>query len=169
MLFTWTAPITPSEFCGVSVFPYYSFNSTISPHSSRLLSFISSEPVTVRQAWSAGILAIHCPSITGFMASHPSTRPCVGPELSCWHVIFLVCVCVCVCVPTYIAYNFNQQHNISNSLRPIYKYHSVHAVFFNLKSLSECSIKGMSFTANSGTKVFHRKLGNQGCSFTRDE
>ena len=44
--------------------------------------FISSAPAMARQACSAGTFAIHWPSIYGFIASHPSTRPCVGHELS---------------------------------------------------------------------------------------
>ena len=53
-------------FLGVPpVFPCHKFHSTISPyscHSFRLISF-HQLPVTVRQAWSVGILAIHRPLI----------------------------------------------------------------------------------------------------------
>ena len=53
-------------FLGVSpVFFCNKYHSTISPHSSHSFRFISSPPVMVRQAWSAGILAIHRPSIQG--------------------------------------------------------------------------------------------------------
>ena len=54
-------------------------------HFSTLISSIrsiSSALVMVRQAWSADTLAIHGPIIyRGFIASHPSTRLCVGHEL----------------------------------------------------------------------------------------
>ena len=50
-------------------------------HSSHPFRFISSALVMVRQAWSAGTLATQGPIIWGFIASHPSTRPCVGHEL----------------------------------------------------------------------------------------
>ena len=69
-------------FLGVSpIFPYHKFHSTISPHSSHPFCFISSALVMVHQAWSASTLATHGPIIWGFIASHPSTRPCVGHEL----------------------------------------------------------------------------------------
>ena len=65
-----------------SHFTCHQFHSTISPHSSHSYNFISSVPVMVRQAWSAGILAIHRPStLRDFIASHPLTQPCVGHEL----------------------------------------------------------------------------------------
>ena len=52
-------------FRGVSpVFPYLKFHS-ISPYSSHPFRFISSALVMVRQAWSAGTLAIHWPTISG--------------------------------------------------------------------------------------------------------
>ena len=52
-------------------------------HFSTLISFIwfhsiSSAPVMVRQAWFAGIIAIHRPSTK---VIHPLTRPCAGHEL----------------------------------------------------------------------------------------
>ena len=50
---------------GFSRFPYHKFHSTISPHSSHPFHFISSVLVMVRQAWSAGTLAIHWPTIQG--------------------------------------------------------------------------------------------------------
>ena len=49
--------------------------------SSHSFHFISSAPVMVRQAWSASTLATHGPILWGFIASHPSTRSCVGHEL----------------------------------------------------------------------------------------
>ena len=69
-------------FIGVSPgFPCHKFHSSISPHSSHSFSFISSALVMVCQAWSASTLATHGPIIWGFIASHSSTRPCVGHEL----------------------------------------------------------------------------------------
>ena len=47
------------------VFPYHKFHSTISPHSSHPFRFISPALVMVRQAWLAGTLAIHGPTISG--------------------------------------------------------------------------------------------------------
>ena len=42
---------------------------------------ILSDPVIVLQAWSAGILVIHTPSIEGgFISSLLSTRPCIGDD-----------------------------------------------------------------------------------------
>ena len=71
-----------ADFSRVSpVFPYHQFHSTISPHSFHPFRLISSALVMVRQAWSAGTLVTHGPIIWGFIASHPSTRPCVGHEL----------------------------------------------------------------------------------------
>ena len=94
-------------FHGVSpVFPYHQFHSTIYPHSSHPFRFISTALVMVRQAWSAGTLATHVPIMLGFIASHPSTRPCVGHELKMFiyngsmtstylQVLLNECVCVC--------------------------------------------------------------------------
>ena len=47
------------------IFPYHKFHSTISPYSSHPFHFISSALVMVHQAWSAGTLAIHWPTISG--------------------------------------------------------------------------------------------------------
>ena len=69
-------------FLGVPpVFPYHTFHSTISSHSSHPFRFISPALVMVRQTWSAGTLATHGPILWGSIASHPSIRPCVGHEL----------------------------------------------------------------------------------------
>ena len=59
-------------------FPCHKFHPTISPHSSHSFRFISfsSATVVVRQACSAGILAIHRPSIK--VLHRTSTWPCVG-------------------------------------------------------------------------------------------
>ena len=53
----------------------------------------------VRQAWSAGTLAIHRPTIRGFIASHPSTRPFVGHELRIFNINSLKIKCLKVWIP----------------------------------------------------------------------
>ena len=70
--------------------PYHKFHSTISPHSSHPYRFISSALVMVRQAWSASTLATHWLIIWGFIASHPSARPCVGHELRIFILFFII-------------------------------------------------------------------------------
>ena len=55
-----------------------------------LIRFISSALVMVRQAWSVGTHATHGPIIWGFIASHPSNRPCVGHELRIFFIIYTV-------------------------------------------------------------------------------
>ena len=64
--FSWISPVSPAT----NFIPPFLTLISISFH------FISSVPVMVRQMWSAGILAIHRPSIWGIIASYPSTRPC---------------------------------------------------------------------------------------------
>ena len=85
-------------FCRVSpVFPCHKFDSTIFLHS--LLTFNYTRSLMVRQAWSADILLITDLQYSGFIASHPSTRSCVGHEFSillyfrtysCLHFNFLL-------------------------------------------------------------------------------
>ena len=73
-------------FClGLSVFPCHKFLSTISPHTSHSFRFISFHFIRPCDG-ATGVVGRH-PSysltynIGDFIASHPSTRPCVGHEL----------------------------------------------------------------------------------------
>ena len=76
----WTKRGSGQVFLGVSpVFPYHKFHSTISPHSSHPFRFISSALVMVRHGRPAPLLFTDL-QYRGFMASHSSTRPCVGHE-----------------------------------------------------------------------------------------
>ena len=72
--------------------PFSSTTNFIPPFlHTHLIHFISSALVMVHQAWSAGTLATHGPIIyRGFIASHPSTRPCVGHELRIFIHYFLL-------------------------------------------------------------------------------
>ena len=70
-------------FFGVS--PVFSLLQISSNHFSMLISFISFHfispaPVMVRQAWCTASLLFTDLQYRGFIASHPSTRPCVGHE-----------------------------------------------------------------------------------------
>ena len=74
---------------GFSRFPYHKFHSTISTHSTHSFRFISSAPLIVRQAWSAGALAIHRPILLGL---HRISS--LDPTL-CWtrvEDIYFICI-----------------------------------------------------------------------------
>ena len=73
---------------GFSHFPLPQiFHSTISPHSSHPFRFISSALVMVHQAWSAGTLAVHGPTISGL---HLIPRPDLVLDTS-WGYFISLC------------------------------------------------------------------------------
>ena len=85
----WTKWIWVGFYRGFCRFPFLQISFQ---HFSTLISFISfhfisSAPAWVRQAWSAGTLAIHKPSIRCMIASYP----CVGHELKIFFICYFLC------------------------------------------------------------------------------
>ena len=93
MWVSWWTKRSMVRFSGVSpVFPYHKFHSTISPHSShsfRFISFDLSLWSCVRRGRPASLLFTDLQQ-RGIIASHPSTRPCVGYELRIYAITIAV-------------------------------------------------------------------------------